>query len=323
MRPFVPLHRNPHFLTIVGHLWKRKLDVMRFPVQSRLIRTEPAVEVMVESQRPEGEARGEIVMVHGLEGSGQAGYMRSLSQAALEAGFAAHRFHMRTCGGTEHLCQTLYHAGLTSDLLAVLRQFVSEGRGPLWVVGFSLGGNVALKLAGELGDSASAVMRGVIAISTPLKLSLCTHRMARFDNRLYEWRFVRRMRERLCNTGRYRMSDFKGMHTVRDIDERITAPSFGFRNAEHYYETQSAMQFLDAIRVPTLMIQAKDDTFIPSSMYEAEELTRNPHIQLVMTEYGGHLGFVARHPPRFWVDAAIIEWIEKHGTKPLKSSSTP
>jgi pimeloyl-ACP methyl ester carboxylesterase len=123
-------------------------------VERRLYRTEPDVQVLVCSQRPHGEARGEIVMVHGLEGSGDAGYIRSLSAAALRAGFAAHRFHMRTCGGTERLCRTLYHAGLTSDLLAVLREFRSEGRAPAFLVGFSLGGNVVLKLAGEMGESA-------------------------------------------------------------------------------------------------------------------------------------------------------------------------
>ncbi len=110
--------------------------------------------MLVESQRPAGKERGHMVMVHGLEGSSQAGYMRSLAAAALEAGFAAHRFNLRTCGGTARSCNTLYHAGLTSDLFAVLRQLRAEGGAPAILVGFSLGGNVVLKLAGELGDAA-------------------------------------------------------------------------------------------------------------------------------------------------------------------------
>ena len=316
MQPFVPLHRNPHFQTIAGHLWKRPLDTVRYPVEERLYETEPGVRVLVESQQPQGEVRGHIVMVHGLEGSGAAGYMRSLSAAALAAGYAAHRFHMRTCGGTEHLCQTLYHAGLTSDLHAVLRQFAAEGRAPAWLAGFSLGGNVALKLAGELGEAARPLVAGIGAVSTPLDLGACVERIARRDNRLYERRFVRRMRRRLCNTGRYRPADFRGVETILGIDERMTAPAFGFRDAGHYYQTQSALRFLDGIRVPTLLIQARDDTFIPSFVYEAPELRRNPWIELRMTEYGGHLGFIARRPPRFWVDQALLEWIHRQGGNP-------
>jgi uncharacterized protein len=310
MQPFVPLQRNPHFQCIAGHLWRRRLDTERFPVKSRLIRTEPEVQVLVESQQPEGVRRGDIVMVHGLEGSGEAGYMRSLSQAALTAGFAAHRFHMRTCGGTEHLCQTIYHAGLTGDLRAVLEQFAVEGRGPVWLVGFSLGGNVVLKLAGELGADAARLIRGVATVSTPLDLGRSVYRLEKFDNRLYEYRFVRKMRRRLCRTGRFSPADFRGIRSVREVDERITAPAFGFRDAPHYYATQSAIYFLDQIRVPTLLVQARDDSFIPWAIYqEAEALRRNPALEVLATDHGGHLGFVSRRAPRFWADEAVLDWI--------------
>ena len=128
MVPFDPLLRSPHLQTIAAHFWKRPDVAAEFPVERRLYRTEPDVQVLVCSQRPRQEARGEIFMVHGLEGSGEAGYIRSLSAAALRAGFAAHRFHMRTCGGTQRLGRTRDHAGLTGDLLAVLRDFRSQGR---------------------------------------------------------------------------------------------------------------------------------------------------------------------------------------------------
>jgi uncharacterized protein len=323
MQPFIPLFGNPHWQTIAGHFWRRPFDPVRYPVESRLYRTEPDVQVLVESQLPGAVPRGHIVMVHGLEGSGAAGYMRSLSHTALAAGYAAHRFHMRTCGGTEHLCQTLYHAGLTSDLRAVLEQFAAAGRAPLWLVGFSLGGNVVLKLAGELGDAARPLLRGVCAVSTPLDLAACTRRMAHLENRLYERRFVRRMRARLCATGRFTLEDFRGLSTVRAIDEHITARSFGFRDADDYYGSQSAIGFLPGIRVPTLLIQAKDDTFIPSALFETDAVRRHPYIDLILTEHGGHLGFLSRRPPRFWVDQAVIHWVEReNGTIAPQSSST-
>ena len=309
MLPFRPLFRNPHLQTIAGHFWRRPDVTADFPMVRRLIQTEPDVQVLLLSQRPRGKAKGEIVMVHGLEGSGGAGYMRGLSAAALSAGFAAHRFHMRTCGGTEHLCPTLYHAGLTSDLLAVLRQFRREGRDPALLVGFSLGGNVVLKLAGELEDAGPELIRGVVGVATPLDLAACARRMAQLDNRIYEARFVSRMRDRLCATGRFQMRDFEGLRTVMAIDDRFTAPSFGFGDAANYYRTQSAIGYLAGIRVPALLIHAKDDTFIPFAMYESEAVRANPRIQLIATERGGHLGFVGRAPHRLWLDHAIMDWI--------------
>jgi len=324
MVKFDPLFRNPHWQAVAGHLWKRDGDEARFPIERRLFQTEPDVQVLVESQRPAGpgvpSGPGEIVMVHGLEGSGKAGYMRSLSAAALRAGFAAHRFHMRTCGGTERLCQTLYHAGLTSDLVAVLRQLRTEGRAPLFLVGFSLGGNVALKLAGEMGESARPLIHGVVAVSTPLDLAACADRISQPENRLYERRFVRRMRARLCATGRYQERNFRGLRSVKDIDDRITAPSFGFGDAANYYRTQSAIRYLEGIRIPVLLIQAKDDTFVPFEIFAA--VRANPSIELLATEHGGHLGFIGRRPHRFWVDHAIMEWvIGQNATKSPSDSS--
>ncbi len=310
MRPFRPILPNHHLLTIAGNFWPRRLDIERYPVESKLYRTEPGVQVLVQSQRPQGEALGEIILTHGLEGSGESGYMRSLSQAGLEAGFAMHRFHMRTCGGTAHLCPTLYHAGLTSDLLAVVRQFEQQGRTPVYLAGFSLGGNVTLKLAGELGESAGSLIAGICATSTPIDLAACVKRMGRIDNRYYERRFLRRMCERLISTGRYTQADLRGMRSLFVIDDKITAPSFGFHGAEHYYATQSSNQFLDRILVPTLLIQAQDDTFVPFDIFRHPAFESNPHLTLVTPKTGGHLGFIARDKPRFWVDGAILGWIQ-------------
>jgi uncharacterized protein len=309
MLAFDPLFRNPHLQTIAGHLWTRDGAEARYPLQPRLYQTEPEVSVLVQSQYPAGSRRGNVVMVHGLEGSGQAGYVRSLSGAALRSGFAAHRFHMRTCGGTERLCNTLYHAGLTSDLQYVLREFQRSGCEPAFLVGFSLGGNVVMKLAGEMGDEARPLIGGVCAVSAPLDLEKCAWRVAHPENRLYQRRFVRRMSERLMATGRYHKTDFAGLRSVREIDDRITAPSFGFGDAANYYRTQSALPYLQGIRVPALLIHAKDDTMAPFDSCESEAARCNPRITLLATDHGGHLGFIARRPHRFWLDETIMNWI--------------
>jgi hypothetical protein len=100
------------------------------------------------------------------------------------------------------------------------------------------------------------------------------------------------------------------------VDDRITAPSFGFGRADNYYATQSSIHFLDAIRVPTLMIQAKDDTLIPYRIFESDAVKKNPRIELLATAHGGHLGFLGRRPHRFWADDAIMSWIGQQGAGP-------
>ena len=311
MRPFEPIVRNPHILTILGNFWPRGYDFTSFPMQRRLIRTDPDTEVLVETQRPAGTPVGEVVLLHGLEGSGEAGYIRSMAWQALSAGLVTHRFHMRTCGGTEHLCKTLYHAGLTSDLRTFLRELRAAGSElPIFLIGFSLGGNVSLKLAGEEGET--ELIQGVCAISTPIDLAACARRIGEPDNALYENRFLKRMKERLMATGRYTASDLAGCHTLWEIDDRVTAPSFGFEGAAHYYGTQSAYNFLHAIRVPTALIQAKDDSFIPFDIFGHPAIAANPHLSLIATDHGGHLGFISRRAPRFWVDFTTLEFIRAH-----------
>ena len=309
MRPFVPIVRNPDLLTILSNFWPRKFDFSPFQTESKLYRTEPDVEVLVTTQRPVGNARGAVVMLHGLEGSGDAGYIQTLAFAALTEQFIIHRFNMRTCGGTEKHCTTLYHAGLTSDLLAFLRQLP----GPVFLVGFSLGGNVALKLAGELGPAGGELIRGVCAISTPIDLAVCTKRLGQPRNQIYERRFLERMRKRLFATGRYTREQLERPRSIYEIDDQITAPSFGFTGADQYYSTQSAQNFLNDIRVPTLIIESKDDPFIPFSTYAQPAFQTNPAIALVATEHGGHLGFLAREAPRFWLDETVLEWIKRSG----------
>jgi predicted alpha/beta-fold hydrolase len=244
--------------------------------------------------------------------------MVSLSQACLEAGFAVHRFHMRSCGGTAHLCPTLYHGGLTSDLRVFLEQLRAQGRAPAFLAGFSLGGNVVLKLAGELGEN--NLIAGVSAASTPIDLAACARRLGEADNRLYERRFVRRMCDRLIATGRYKPADFAGIRSIFQIDDRITAPSFGFHGAEHYYATQSSNQFLARIRVPALIVQAQDDTFIPFEIFRHPAFESNPFLTLLAPKQGGHLGFIARHKPRLWLDGVIVEWIEKKAISDQRSA---
>jgi predicted alpha/beta-fold hydrolase len=302
---FEPIVANPHLLTILGNYWPRDFDFSRFSHRRRYIQTEPDVKIMVDSYDPLFKPRCEIVLVHGLEGSGESGYMISLSHAALNAGFAVHRFHMRTCGGTEELCQTLYHAGLTSDLISFVQQ--NRSRQPVFLAGFSLGGNVALKAAAE---AEPGLIAGVATVAAAIDLAACSQRVGARENRMYQSRFVARMKARLERTGRYSKDLLDQCRTVYDIDDRITAPSFGFGNADRYYTEQSSLPLLARLRVPALLIAAKDDPLVPFASYRDPAITRNPNLQVIAPDHGGHIGFISRRKPRFWADRVILDWIE-------------
>ncbi len=316
MHSFDPIVRNPHVLTILGNFWPRRFARERFPERLRYYATDTDVQVLAREQSPEGAHLGQVVLLHGLEGSSEAGYMVSFAQTALERGYGAARLNMRSCGGTDHLSATLYHAGLTTDVKVVLETMRDEGRGPIFLVGFSLGGNVALKLAGELGETARGLIAGVCAVSTPIDLAACVVKMSEVQNRVYEWRFVMRLKDRyrrrhMAMPERFPAKGLSAVRTVYEFDDRFTAPAFGFKSADQYYLTQSSAPFLDLIRVPTLLVQAKDDPLIPFEVFENAGIRSNPHISLVAVQHGGHLGFLSRSGPRFWLDPLILNWIRE------------
>jgi uncharacterized protein len=315
LRPFVPLIVNPHLATIASNFWPRFQELASIPAEEIRFITEPGVAIRVVVQRPASFLRGSFVLVHGLEGSSEAGYMQSMAWNALQAGYAVHRVNIRGCGGTEGWCPTLYHAGLTSDLRAYLESL--RGQGPVTLVGYSLGGNVSLKLAGELGEEGSELLHSVVGVSTPLDLSACVVALGKRSNYIYQDRFVTRMRERLAERRRlqpeafdpiFARTDVQAIRTVFDFDDRVTAPHFGFGNAPNYYNSQSSQGLLSRIQVPTLLLTAQDDPLVPFAVYEHPAIRENFRIQLLAPRHGGHVAFLARQVPRFWADEAILDW---------------
>jgi len=171
-----------------------------------------------------------------------------------------------------------------------------------------------LKLAGELGESAAGPIAGVMATSTPIDLAACVRQLGKPSNIMYARRFVSRLKERVCakerlTPGLFDLSGIQQVQNVYDFDDRFTAQSFGFGSADNYYATQSANQYLARIRVPTLVVQAKDDPLIPFAVYDHPAFAANPHLRLIATEHGGHLGFISRTKPRFWLDQVLVHWV--------------
>lgn len=321
-QPFTPLFRNPHLATIAGNFWRRPESEQQWPVETIVLETEPDVRVLIHSQRPFGKdgenPKGELILVHGLEGSSASGYARSMVHAALERGWVTHRFNMRGCGPTEtvdKLAITGYHAGQTSDLLAFLRERRRASSLPIFVVGFSLGGNVTLKLAGELADRAGELLAGVCAVSTPIDLAACAAALAERRNFIYQGRFLDRLKDRIRRKNRqapnvYTLEHLPKIRTIEEFDDHYTARLFGFGTAANYFRTQSSNQFLEHIRVPALLVQSKDDPMVPFPVYRHPAFGKNPRLTLLALDHGGHLGFLSRGKTRFWLDRTVLDWAE-------------
>jgi predicted alpha/beta-fold hydrolase len=310
---FQPLFRHPHLLTIAGNFWPREIDIARFPAIRVEYSIDPRTTVVAFEHQPIGRARGQIVFLHGLEGSADAGYIASFAQQALQRGYGVHRLNMRTCGGTEPLSETMYHSGLTGDPQFVCERLAARHLGPIFLVGFSLGANVALKLAGELG--VTDLLAGVCAVSAPINLAACVRVIDAPRNIIYARRFVTRLRERVRRKSVlsplvYQTEGLASVNSIWSFDDRFTAPLFGFGNAANYYATQSAVNYLDAIRIPTFVVTAQDDPLVPFEIYAHKAFKQNSAITLLAPRYGGHLGFLSRRRPRFWLDGACIDWID-------------
>ncbi len=313
--PFDPLFRNGHLATLSTVAVRPFLDEVRFPPRLHLFESEPGVKVRVVSQSPSESPRGHLVLVHGLEGNSDGSYMRSLAQRALMAGFHVHRMNMRNCGGTEAHCPALYHAGLVMDILAWLKHLRRNDGLPLFLAGFSLGGNQVSKLAGELGTEARALLAGVCAVSTPIDLAVCSRCIQSPSNWLYQKQFVLRMKRTLRRKHAlfpqlFSLDGVEQIRTIWELDDRYVAPLGGFRDAAHYYATQSAQNFLGDVRIPMLLVHAADDPFIPISLYEQPSVRQNKWIQFVPVSHGGHMGFLARRTPKFWLNEVVVQWME-------------
>ncbi len=319
MTPFDPFFRNCDLATIAGNYWRRP-ELDRWPVEAVLYRTEPEIQVLAHAQQPEQPPKADIVMVHGLEGSSHSGYLRSLAHEALARGYSTARLNLRGCGGTENLAITSYHGGQTSDVLEVLRQRRAVSDRPLFLIGFSLGGNIALKLVGELGDSAPELLSGVCAISTPIDLAACAETLGHPRNFVYQHRFVSRLKARIQRRHLqaphlYTPEHLPKIRTIIDFDNYYTARLFGFGDAANYFRTQSSNQYLERIQIPALVVQAQDDPLIPFSIYDHPAFGRNAHLRLIAPDHGGHVGFIARRQPRFWLDGLLLDWAEEISNK--------
>lgn len=259
-----------------------------------------------------------LLCLHGLEGSSTAHYMCGLAEKAFAAGFNVVRLNQRNCGGTEELSAGLYHSGLTGDPRKVIEELRSMDRLPAIVIaGYSLGGNLAVKLAGEYGAAAPRELLGVAAVSPIIEVAECVRALERRSNIVYELNFVWNLKARMRRKhkawpGKYPIERLSLVRSVRSFDDVFTAPHFGFKNADDYYYRASAMRVVDQVQVPALIIAAKDDPFVPWQPFQDPRVTGNPNIAVELSEHGGHCAFVGQNgaPGKdgYWAEHRVIEF---------------
>jgi uncharacterized protein len=310
--------RGPHRQTLASQFLVRRLHLP--PVEERLFQVEPEVQVLCRCHWQEARRQAvTVLIVHGLEGSSESQYVLGTTAKALAAGMNVVRMNVRNCGGTEALGPTLYHSGLSADVGAVARALLAEENlSRLALLGFSMGGNLVLKMAGEWGREAPPELRAVCAISPAMDLAPSAAALHRPSNWIYEqyflWSLRRHMRRKArLYPDRYQLQRLRRVWTLQQFDDRITAHYCGFTSAADYYARSSAARVVERIAVPALLIHSNDDPFIHILPETRARLRANPCVQYVETEHGGHCGFLA-DPDGYdgrWAERTVVEFLAR------------
>jgi uncharacterized protein len=309
-----------HIQTIAGNFLPRQSSLP--PAEQLYIQVDAATgsQVLCECHWQPAEVRSNrltVVLVHGLEGSSNSQYVVGNSGRAFAAGCNVVRMNMRNCGGTDHLSPTLYHSGLSGDVHAVVEYVVKQhSLQSIALVGYSMGGNLVLKLAGEAGDSIPQI-KAVVGVSPAMDLAASAAALHNPRNRVYEWKFLRglvnRFRHKVQLFPRIYSTDrLAGVRSLWDFDDRVTAFYSGFKSATDYYYRAASTRVADKISIPTLVIHSTDDPFIRMLPETREILRGNPHIRFIETQHGGHCAFLAPAVgyDGYWAEKTLLEFLQ-------------
>jgi predicted alpha/beta-fold hydrolase len=330
MNPFEPhpLLRNPHAQTLAAAFLPRRFPRLPGSV-ARDFETEPGTRVRGQCHwQAAPSEHPTLVLVHGLEGSSESGYMLGLAERAFAAGWNAVRLNQRNCGGTESLTPTLYNSGLSGDYRAVLTELIERDSLPgIFFAGYSMGGNLVLKMAGELAGNAPRQLSAVAAVCPCVELGVCADAVGLPRNFIYQEHFVRNLKKRMRRKaklfpGKFDLHPMASVRTLREFDDKITAKYCGFRDAEDYYARSSALRVAAEIQVPTLIVTSQDDPFVPFASFSDPALTGNPRIGLIAPEHGGHCAFISRRggEARHWAEECVMEFF---ASRESRSASSP
>jgi len=277
----------------------------------------PGVKVLCHCHWQENRSKAlTVIVVHGLEGSSDSGYMIGVTQKGLAAGMNVIRVNQRNCGGTDHLAPTLYNSSLSGDIAAVAGNLVDDGVSRFALAGFSMGGNLVLKTAGEWGKEAPPEFRAVVAVCPAMDLAASADALHLPSNRLYEAYFMLKLRHRFRNKAKLFPRQFdakrlRGLRSLREFDDKITAYYCGFDGAVDYYARAAASNVVDRIAVPGLILHAANDPFVRLLPETRKRIAANANLTFVEETDGGHCSFIADangYDGR-WAEQQVIEFL--------------
>ena len=260
-----------------------------------------------------------LIVVHGLEGSTESQYMVGVARHGLAAGMNVVLMNQRNCGGMDHCAPTLYNSSLSADVAAVARHVVdNDGVSRFVLVGFSMGGNLVLKLAGEWGTEGPAEFRAVAAVCPAMDLAASADALHEPANRIYEYYFLMQLFRRFRGKAKRFPNDFdvsrlRGISSLRLFDDRITAHYCGFAGADDYYACAAASNVVERIAVPALILHAANDPFIRVREETRQRMAKNPNITYIETEDGGHCAFLGKRNGKpgddgRWAEREVVEF---------------
>ena len=320
LHPFEPRRglRNGHLQTIIGNYLPRPAFLL--PSKEETVEVDPrdGSRVLCHCDwqpLPERASRIAVLLVHGLEGSSSSRYIQGIAARAWAAGCNVIRMNMRNCADTDKLSPTLYHSGLSGDAGAVVDHFAQlHGLKNVALVGYSMGGNLVLKLAGEWGSRPP--LFAVAAVCPAIDLAAGSDALHEPANRAYEWHFLRGLMRRFRRKAAlfpslYDPASIGPIRSVREFDDKIVARYCGFRDADDYYYRAASARVVDRIAVPTLILRALDDPFIRLLPETRSALFANPNIALIETPHGGHCAYLSGDPGNeiHWAEAAVMRYL--------------
>jgi predicted alpha/beta-fold hydrolase len=315
-----PLFTNGHAMTIASAFWPRNFSQVLRSGQKRLFQVEKGVKLLTWCHwQPRAIERPTLVLVHGLEGSSESQCVLGVTEKAIARQMNVIRVNMRNCGNSMHLTPTLYDSGMSQDLISLVRQLKVVDRLPnIFLVGWSMGGNVVLKAAAEMAKSGPDLLSGVCVTSPSLDLVSCIKNIDQGLNKLYDQRFVSSLKDLIRKKsklfpGMYDISRLDEIKTMSQFDAFYTAPCGGYGTAAEYYKNASALPIVPNICVPTQIVQAQDDPLIPFAPFESDNL-KTPYISMLVTKHGGHVGFVnandEKESDRFWAENRVVNFCQ-------------